>query len=108
MAKAELDTLPFKTAAAFGAWLAKHHDTSPGIWLKLGKKGGESPSITYGEAVEQALAWGWIDGQKQGLDERWWLQRFTRRAPKSLWSKINRDKAEALIAAGAMKPSGLA
>jgi uncharacterized protein YdeI (YjbR/CyaY-like superfamily) len=104
----ELATLPFPNAKAFGAWLAKHHATSPGVWLKLAKAGSGAASVTYPEAIEQALAWGWIDGQKRGLDEHWWLQKFTRRAPKSLWSAINCKKVEALIAAGAMQPPGLA
>ena len=78
------------------------------MWLKLAKKGAGVPSVSYAEAIEVALVWGWIDGQKRALDERFWLQKFTRRGARSLWSKINRDKATALIAAGKMKPAGLA
>ena len=90
------------------AWLAAHHATSSGVWLLIAKKGSGRPSPTYAEAVDGALAWGWIDGQKQKHDATAWLQRFTPRTPKSPWSRINRDKAKALIAAGKMKAPGLA
>ena len=85
-----------------------HHASSRGVWVKLAKKGAKSASVSYAEALEVALAWGWIDGQKGKLDETAWLQRFTRRGPKSIWSRINREKAVALIEAGEMKPAGLA
>jgi len=103
-----METLSFADARAFDAWLARHHATHDGVWLKLAKKGGGVASVSYAEAIEVALVWGWIDGQKRALDERFWLQKFTRRGARSLWSKINRDKATALIAAGKMKPAGLA
>jgi uncharacterized protein YdeI (YjbR/CyaY-like superfamily) len=103
----EMPTLSFATARAFEAWLAKHHGSSKGLWLKLGKKGGP-PSVTYQEALDVALCHGWIDGQKKALDEQWWLQKFVPRGPRSIWSRINTGKAEALIAAGKMKPAGLA
>ena len=90
------------------AWLKKHHATSGGLWLKIAKRGAAEPSVTYPEAVEIALCWGWIDGQKKGLDEQHFLQRFTPRRARSIWSKINVDKAEALIAAGRMQAPGLA
>lgn len=104
------DTTPmlFKSAKAFEAWLKKHHATSGGLWLKIAKRGAAEPSVTYLEAVEIALCWGWIDGQKKGLDEQHFLQRFTPRRARSIWSKINVDKAEALIAAGRMQAPGLA
>jgi len=102
-----LPVLSFATTAAWSKWLAAHH-ASRGVWLKIAKKAASSASITYAQAIDVALAWGWIDGQKGKLDESWWLQRFTRRTAKSPWSKINRAKAEALIAAGAMEPQGLA
>jgi uncharacterized protein YdeI (YjbR/CyaY-like superfamily) len=104
----ELPTLSFAAPPAFADWLAEHHASSPGLWLRLAKKASRAASITYPEAVEVALAWGWIDGQKQRGDEASWLQRFTPRGARSLWSKINRDKALALIEAGAMQPAGLA
>jgi uncharacterized protein YdeI (YjbR/CyaY-like superfamily) len=100
-------TLDLPDAAAWRAWLASHHARSSGALLRIAKNGGP-PSITYAEALEVALAWGWIDGQKRALDSQAWLQRFTPRRPRSPWSKINRQKAQALIAAGAMQPPGLA
>jgi uncharacterized protein YdeI (YjbR/CyaY-like superfamily) len=106
--KPELPLVPFASQAAFATWLRKHHADSPGIWMKLAKAGAGTPSITYAEAVEVALAWGWIDGQKGAIDAAWWKQKFTRRGARSIWSKINCQKAEALIAAGAMHPPGLA
>jgi uncharacterized protein YdeI (YjbR/CyaY-like superfamily) len=104
----ELETLTFVDAEAWGRWLAAHHESSPGVQLKIAKKGCPEPSVTYAEAVEVSLVWGWIDGQKGAIDDWWWLQRFTPRGPRSPWSKINRDKALALIASGAMKAPGLA
>jgi uncharacterized protein YdeI (YjbR/CyaY-like superfamily) len=98
----------FGDARAWSDWLSAHHAVSPGVWLKIAKKAGGVASVSYAEAVEAALAWGWIDGQKQRFDDAAWLQRFTPRGPKSVWSKINREKALALIAAGAMHPPGLA
>jgi uncharacterized protein YdeI (YjbR/CyaY-like superfamily) len=106
--KSSLPTIAFASQSALAAWLAKNHEKSDGVWLKLAKKGARTPSVTYAEAVEVALAWGWIDGQKQALDDDWWLQKLTRRSAKSLWSKINRDKATALIAAKKMHPPGRA
>jgi uncharacterized protein YdeI (YjbR/CyaY-like superfamily) len=105
--KTELPTLSFATPAALSTWLAKNHAKSPGFWLKLAKKGSAVPSVTYAEAVEVALVWGWIDGQKASFDELAWLQKFTRRGARSIWSKINREKATALVAAGEMQPPGL-
>ena len=104
----DLPVLSFATMKAWSEWLAAHHASSRGVWLKIAKQGLGSASMTYAQAIEAALAWGWIDGQKGKLDDAWWLQRFTPRKSKSPWSKINRAKAEALIAAGAMKPPGLA
>jgi uncharacterized protein YdeI (YjbR/CyaY-like superfamily) len=106
--KPALPTLSFRDPGAFADWLADHHGSSLGVWLKLAKKGSGVASLTYAEALEVALAWGWIDGQKQAHDARHWLQKFTPRGARSLWSKINRDKATALIAARKMKPAGLA
>src|SRR5512139_3920365 len=103
----ELLILPFESKKKWADWLAKQHDKSTGMWLKLGKKGTGNPSVTYEEALDVALCYGWIDGQKKGFDEAYWLQKFTRRGLKSIWSKINTEKAEKLIASGEMKPAGL-
>ncbi|MDE3155038.1 MAG: YdeI/OmpD-associated family protein [Acidobacteriota bacterium] len=105
---ADLPTLSFAAPRAFADWLAGHHASSRGIWLRLAKKGSGAASITYAEAIEVALAWGWIDGQKQRGDEASWLQKFTPRGARSVWSKINREKALALIESGGMQPAGLA
>ena len=98
----------FKTAKAFEAWLKKHHAGSDGLWLMIAKRGSAEPSVTYLEAVEIALCWGWIDGQKRGLDDTHFLQRFTPRRARSVWSKVNVEKVAALIEAGRMQPPGLA
>lgn len=100
--------LRFATQRAFETWLAEHQDSSDGVWLLLAKAGTETSTVTYAQAVEVALRHGWIDGQKKALDDRHWLQRFTPRRERSPWSKINRGKAEALIAAGRMQPAGQA
>jgi uncharacterized protein YdeI (YjbR/CyaY-like superfamily) len=99
--------LAFARARDWHAWLASHHGRSQGVLLRIAKKGVRR-SITYPQALDVALAWGWIDSQKRALDADAWLQRFTPRKAKSPWSKINRAKAEALIAAGTMEPPGLA
>lgn len=103
----ELPILPFETKKKFTDWLAKQYDKSAGVWLKLAKKGTGIPSVTYQEALDVALCYGWIDGQKGSFDEKYFLQKFTPRRPKSIWSKINVEKVERLIASGEMKPSGL-
>ncbi|MBV8083204.1 MAG: YdeI/OmpD-associated family protein [Chloroflexi bacterium] len=103
----DLPVISFATQAEFAAWLADNHASSRGILLKLAKKVSRIPSVTYAEAVEAALCYGWIDGRKDPLDATHWLQRFTPRRPRSPWSKINNAKAEALIAAGRMQPAGL-
>ena len=107
MKTTDLPTLPFATKNKWAGWLAKQHDRSTGVWLKLAKKDSGIPSVTYEEAVEAALCYGWIDGQKKGFDEQYWLQKFTPRGPKSIWSKINTVKTEKLTASGEMKPAGL-
>lgn len=88
-------------------WLEANHAASSGVWLRLAKKGSATQSVSYGEALEAALCYGWIDAQKKPESEHAWLQRFTPRRPKSIWSKVNREKAEALIKAGRMQPAGL-
>jgi uncharacterized protein YdeI (YjbR/CyaY-like superfamily) len=99
--------LAFAHATDWHGWLASHHAASSGVLLRIAKKGAPK-TITYAEALEVALAWGWIDSQKRALDATAWLQRFTPRTAKSPWSKINCAKAQALMAAGTMEPSGLA
>lgn len=96
----------FRDAAAWEKWLAKHGD-APGLWLKIAKKDQGVTSVTYAEALDVALCYGWIDGLKRACDEQYFLQRFTPRRPKSLWSKINVGKIEQLLAAGRMQPAGL-
>ena len=103
----EPPTLPFQSKKKWADWLARQHDNSSGVWLKLAKKDSGILSITYEEALDVALCYGWIDGQKKGFDDRYWLQKFTPRGRKSIWSKINTEKAERLIASGEMKPAGL-
>jgi uncharacterized protein YdeI (YjbR/CyaY-like superfamily) len=105
------DELPIQLFADPGeleAWLEQNHDSSSGAWLKIAKKGTGKRSVTYGQALELALCFGWIDSQKRGFDEEYFLQRFTPRRPRGRWSKINREKAEALIAAKRIRPTGLA
>lgn len=102
------ERLAFASAAAFDAWLADHHATSDGIWIKFAKKASGIPTVVYAEAVEASLRYGWIDGQVKRVDDDHYVQRFTPRRPRSRWSKINRAKAEALIASGAMETAGLA
>lgn len=103
-------TLPvlFENAEAFDSWLKMHHAGCDGLWLKLAKRGAPEVTVAYAEAVEVALCWGWIDGQKRGLNEQYFLQRFTPRRPCSVWSKINVEKAGALIDAGRMRDAGFA
>ena len=100
--------LPFATQRKFAAWLAKHHASSSGVWIKIAKAASGIASIKYAEAVEAALCWGWIDSQTKGVDEKWYVQRFTPRGKRSPWSKINCAKAAALITAGKMSAAGLA
>ena len=107
MPREDLPVLGFEDSAAFQAWLAEQHATSPGIWLKIPRKGSAVPGVSYPEALAVALCFGWIDGQKARLDDDYWLQRFTPRQPGSRWSKINTEKAAELIGAGRMRPAGL-
>lgn len=103
----DLPILLFENKKKWANWLAKQHTRSKGLWLKLAKKNSRIPSVTYEEALDVSLCYGWIDGQKGSFDENYWLQKFTPRGPKSIWSKINTEKAERLIANGEMKPVGL-
>ena len=93
----QLPVIAFASRDEFEAWLDEHHEEPGGIWIKFAKKGSRIPTVTYAEAVEVALMYGWIDGQLKRLDDSWYLQRFTPRRPQSKWSKINRDKATELI-----------
>jgi len=102
-AKAE-PTLTFSDSSEWDAWLAKHHDRSGAVLLRIPKRKGSD--LTYARALDAALSWGWIDSQKRALDASAWLQRFSPRTAKSPWSKINRARAEALIASGAMRQPG--
>jgi uncharacterized protein YdeI (YjbR/CyaY-like superfamily) len=103
----ELPIIPFASPKLWREWLEEHHDSSPGLWLKLAKKDTGIASVTYPEALDEALCYGWIDGQKRSFDESHWLQKFTPRRPKSLWSKVNCGKVEKLIEEGRMRPAGL-
>jgi uncharacterized protein YdeI (YjbR/CyaY-like superfamily) len=106
MIMADLDMLSFGSAKGWEDWLAKNHARSRGIWLRFFKKGSGTATITYAEALDAALCYGWIDGQALKHDEQSWLQKFTPRRPKSGWSKNNTIHAERLIEAGRMKPAG--
>jgi uncharacterized protein YdeI (YjbR/CyaY-like superfamily) len=102
-----LPTLPFDTPQHWEAWLKDNHASARGVWLKIAKKETGIASVSYAEALDVALCYGWIDGQKAAYDGQFWLQKFTPRGPKSGWSKINCEKVAALIAAGRMQPAGL-
>jgi uncharacterized protein YdeI (YjbR/CyaY-like superfamily) len=105
--KPELSIMLFELPKDWATWLDKYQATSPGLWLRLAKKAASIHSITYAEALDVALCYGWIDGHKKAYDADSWLQKFTPRRPKSIWSQINTAKAEQLIANGQMKPAGL-
>lgn len=96
----------FRTEAAFEAWLRSHHDRETEIWLKIHKKDAGLPTVTYAQALDVALCWGWIDGIRKSFDERSFLQRFTPRRPRSIWSQVNRGHIARLTAAGRMTAHG--
>lgn len=100
-------TLAFETQHDWEMWLEKHHNEARGAWLKLAKKATALPSITYAEAVDAALCYGWIDGQAASCDTQYWLQKFTPRGPRSHWSQVNRDKVGVLRTAGKMRAAGI-
>ncbi len=106
--RAGLPVIGFASAQEWEAWLDGNHADARGLWIKIGKVGRGSPSVTYDEALDVALCFGWIDGQKGAFDDAHWLQKFTPRGPRSKWSKRNRQKASALIDQGRMHPAGLA
>lgn len=107
MAESRMKTFVFASSHDFRAWLAENHGRSDGMYLRIYKKDSGIPTVTYAEALDQALCFGWIDGQKQPCDEQSWLQKFTPRRPKSRWSKRNTEHAERLIKSGEMTPAGL-
>jgi uncharacterized protein YdeI (YjbR/CyaY-like superfamily) len=98
----------FRDGAAFETWLQENVDHHAGVWLKLAKKSSGVPSLTDGEAVDIGLCYGWISGQRKSLDEVYYLQKYVPRRPRSRWSMVNVRKVEELLAAGRMRPSGLA
>jgi len=99
--------LTFSSQDEWETWLERNGSSSSGTWLRLAKKSAEQPGISYDQALESALCFGWIDGKKQAESEHYWLQRFTPRSAKSIWSSINKGKAEALVASGRMRLTGL-
>jgi len=106
--RGEVPALLFEDSRAWEQWLAKNHASCRGLWMRLARKGSGLGSLTYKEALECALCYGWIDGQRRSESETTWLQRFVPRGPRSIWSKINREAAAALVERGRMKPAGLA
>lgn len=108
MSDDRLASVAFSSALDWEEWLEEHHAVSDGVWVKIAKKGTSIESVRYPEVLESALCFGWIDARREALDERYFLQRFTPRQSRSRWSRINCEKAEQLIAAGRMRPAGLA
>jgi uncharacterized protein YdeI (YjbR/CyaY-like superfamily) len=106
--KPELEILQCTADADWERWLSEHHADSPGVWLKFAKKGCETSTVNYAQALDTALCYGWIDGQVRRLDESFYLQRFTRRGPRSKWSQINRGHVARLTEAGRMRAPGQA
>lgn len=104
----DLETIVCEDAEAWDRWLSAHHGDRRGVWLRIATKGSGEASLTNDEAVDVGLCWGWISGHRRGLDERWFLQRYTPRRPGSNWSAVNVAKVEALTAAGRMRPPGQA
>ena len=103
----DLPVVLFESPEAWAAWLAEHHAASEGVYVRIAKKGAPFQTPSYTEALDAALCYGWIDSRKDRYDADSWLQRFTPRRARSPWSQVNRDKVEALVAAGQMKPAGL-
>jgi uncharacterized protein YdeI (YjbR/CyaY-like superfamily) len=104
----DLPVEEFASAKTWERWLTRHHTTSPGVWLKIAKKGSGTTTVEIVDAIEVGLCYGWIDGLRHAHDDTYFRQRFTPRTPRSRWSQINRDRAEALIMAGRMRPAGQA
>ncbi|MBL1079299.1 YdeI/OmpD-associated family protein [Nocardia sp. 2] len=103
-----MDAVTFSDAAAFDAWLEANHGAPEGVWIRVAKQGSGIPSITSDEMVDVGLCWGWISGQRKGLDAQYYLQKYVPRRPRSHWSQVNVDKVEQLTAAGRMRAPGLA
>lgn len=103
----DMPTLTFASQADWETWLDAHHTEARGVWIKIAKKATGIPSITHAEALESALCYGWIDGQKKTFDDATWLQKFTPRGTRSIWSKINREKVQRLVESGRMQSPGL-
>lgn len=103
-----MDVLELVDGLAWEAWLAEHHASAPEAWLRIAKKGSGLALVSISEALDGALCFGWIDGQRRGLDDASFLQRYCPRRPRSTWSQVNVDKVAALTAAGRMRPPGVA
>jgi uncharacterized protein YdeI (YjbR/CyaY-like superfamily) len=108
MPRDELPIIQFADRTAWNKWLDEHHASSPGVWLKIAKKASGIATVNHPEALEEALCYGWIDGQRLPHDETFFLQRFTPRTKRSKWSQVNRDKVTSLIEQKRMQPAGLA
>lgn len=106
-APTEIPIVPFADQVAWNKWLDKHHTTSAGIWIRIAKKGSGIPSVSHPEALDVALCYGWIDSQRKAYDEKTFIQKFTPRGSRSIWSVINRDKAVALLESGKMMAAGI-
>ncbi len=105
---ADEPVIAFESPAAWEAWLAEHHATAGVVWVRIAKKASGIPTVTFAEAIDGALCYGWIDGRRERFDDRWFIQRFTPRRSRSNWSKVNCAKVEQLIEDGRMQPAGLA
>jgi uncharacterized protein YdeI (YjbR/CyaY-like superfamily) len=103
----DLPVASFEQQQAWAGWLDANHRTASGVWLRLAKKASGIPSVSHAEALDVALCYGWIDAQAKSYDETTWLQKFTPRRKRSIWSKVNRERVLALIESGRMKPAGL-
>ncbi|MEV4534618.1 YdeI/OmpD-associated family protein [Asanoa sp. NPDC049518] len=103
-----MDPMTFRALADWEAWLADHHDTAGEAWLVIAKKGATTPTISAAEAGDVAICFGWIDSQRRGFDDSHFLQRYSPRRKGARWSQVNVDRAEALVAAGRMRPAGFA
>jgi uncharacterized protein YdeI (YjbR/CyaY-like superfamily) len=106
MPRDDVPIIPFQSSRVFEEWLEDNHASSDGLWLKIAKKASGIATVTYQEAVDVALCYGWIDGQRQSFDDLWFMQRFTPRRSRSRWSQINRDRVKSLIERGLMRPAG--